>query len=81
MFNAAESKAMPPLPRITEHKIAPKTEGVDQLVLCRALLEIVAHFEETLYSDAQSTQCLRQTAGGQPDDLADPASVGTTVQG
>lgn len=80
MFYAAESKAMPPLPRITEHKIAPKTEGVDQLALCRALLEIVAHFEESLYSDEQSTQHLRQTAGRQPDDLADPASAYDTVQ-
>ena len=72
---------MPPLPRIIEQKIAPKSEGVDQLALCRALLEIVAHFEETLYSDAQSTQHVRQTAGREPDDLADPASVDTTVQG
>ncbi len=72
---------MPPLPQIVEHKIAPKSEGVDQLALCRALLEIVAHFEETLYSDAQSTQHVRQTAGGQPDDLADPASDYDTVQG
>lgn len=72
---------MPPLPQIVEDKIAPKTKGVDQLALCRALLEIVAHFEETLYSDDQSTQQLRQTAGRQPDDLADPASDYGTVQG
>lgn len=72
---------MPPLPRITEHKIAPKTDGVDQLALCRALLEIVAHFEETLYSDQQSTQRLRQTAERELDDLADPASAYDTVQG
>lgn len=72
---------MPPLPRITEYKIASKTDGVDQLALCRALLEIVAHFEETLYSDEHSTQQLRQTAGRQPDDLADPASGLDTVQG
>jgi hypothetical protein len=72
---------MPPLPHSVEDKIAPKSEGVDQLALCRALLEIVAHFEETLYSDPQSTQHVRQTAGQQPDDLADPASVRGTVQG
>jgi len=70
-----------PVPQIIEDKIALKTEGVDQLALCRALLEIVAHFEETLYSDDQSTQQLRQTAGRQPDDLADPASAYDTVQG
>jgi hypothetical protein len=72
---------MSPLPHSTEHKITPKTDGVDQLALCRTLLEIVAHFEETLYSDRQSSQQIRQTAGGQPDDLADPASVSTTTQG
>ncbi|MBK9748897.1 MAG: hypothetical protein IPO91_19245 [Chloroflexi bacterium] len=51
--------------------------GVNLETIYRALLKIVARWNETPYTEDR----LRQTAERQPDDLADPASELDTSQG
>lgn len=61
-----------------EKEIQPHSEQrINLETVYRALLKIVARFDETTYTDSQ----LRQTAEQQLDDLADPASEMNTSQG
>ncbi len=51
------------------------------IVLYRALLRIVAHLDETQYSENNSTPIVRQIIKLQLDDPADSASDVSTSQG
>ena len=56
--------------------------GEAQLVmLYKSLLRIVAHLDETQYSENNSNLIVRQTVEIQLDDPADPASEISTSQG
>jgi hypothetical protein len=55
--------------------------GIHLETVCRSLLRIVAHFNETLYTEASSTENERQAEVYQHPDLSDPASDDDTSQG
>ena len=56
--------------------------GTNLLDVSRALLRIVAHLQETQYSEATSTELSEQQAEvRQHNDLPDPASGHNTSQG
>jgi hypothetical protein len=56
-----------------------ETDGINLLSVYRSMLRIVARLGENEYTEDHSL--LRQTTERELDDLADPASDGSTMQG
>jgi hypothetical protein len=56
-----------------------EVDGINLLSVYRSMLRIVARLGENEYTESNSL--LRQTTERELDDLADPASDGSTVQG
>jgi hypothetical protein len=56
-----------------------EADGINLLSVYRSMLRIVARLGENEYTESNSL--LRQTTERELDDLADPASDGSTMQG
>jgi hypothetical protein len=56
-------------------------DGIDLVTTSGILLRVVAHINETLYTDSNSDQKQRQIEVLQHNDLSDPASAKDTTQG
>ena len=67
------------LDRLSDEQPHTENDGINLLSLYRSMLRIVARLDENEYTEGNSL--LRQTTEVELDDLADPASVDTTVPG
>jgi hypothetical protein len=69
---------MPPTLKVEESN----PDEVNMVSVYRSVLEIVAHLQETQYSETTSTELSEQQADvHQHNDLPDPASDRSTSQG
>ncbi|NJO82733.1 MAG: hypothetical protein HC828_07840 [Blastochloris sp.] len=56
-------------------------DGIDLVATSGIILRVIAHFNETLYTEGSSTENERQAAVVAHNDLSNPASEKDTSQG
>ena len=64
-----------------KHKPTQGNDGIDLVATSGILLRVVAHINETQYTDSNSDQKQRQIEVQPHNDLSDPASAEDTTQG
>ena len=64
-----------------KNKLTQYHNGIDLVATSGILLRVVAHINETLYTDSNSVQKQRQIEVVVHNDLSDPASANDTAQG